>query len=155
MKDKKDEFMEDILGIVREGEQYLLFTLHKKNYAVPVSKIKEIIRMQSITEIPNVPRYIKGVINLRGEIVQIMDTRCRLKFPEIEYTKFSVIIVVESNGSHFGLTTDEVKGLYGIKENEILELNGNEDAADYLIGKTTVSEYTVNVLDIDKLIGES
>ena len=77
-----------------------------------MSNIKEIIRMQSITKIPNVPNYIKGVINLRGDIVQIIDTRLRLNLDPVEYNKFSVIVVVDVEDTQFGITTDEVKGLF-------------------------------------------
>ncbi len=155
MKEKKDDFMEDVLGIVKEGKQYLVFTLDKKNYALLVSNIKEIIRMQSITKIPNVPNYIKGVINLRGDIVQIIDTRLRLNLDPVEYNKFSVIVVVEVADTQFGITTDEVKGLYGIKDDDVKEVESGDYLDNYLTGQVAVNEGIIRILDINKLMGES
>jgi purine-binding chemotaxis protein CheW len=155
MKEKKDDFMEDVLGIVKEGKQYLVFTLDKKNYALLVSNIKEIIRMQSITKIPNVPNYIKGVINLRGDIVQIIDTRLRLNLDPVEYNKFSVIVVVDVEDTQFGITTDEVKGLYGIKDDEVKEVEGGDYLDNYLTGQVAVDEGIIRILDINKLMGQS
>ena len=155
MKEKKDDFMEDVLGIVKEGKQYLVFTLDKKNYALLVSNIKEIIRMQSITKIPNVPNYIKGVINLRGDIVQIIDTRLRLNLDPVEYNKFSVIVVLEVEDAQFGITTDEVKGLYGIKDDEVKEVEGGDYLDNYLTGQVAVNEGIIRILDINKLMGQS
>ena len=114
--------MSDFLNKFEEEEevdyslnQYLTFIIDKRYYAYPIKIVKEIIEMQDITEVPEFPEYSKGVINLRGTIIPIIDVRLRFHKPEAEYTEKTCIIVVYIGELEVGFivdTVDEVLDLF-------------------------------------------
>lgn len=95
-------------------DMYLNFGVSKEEYAVGIMDVTEIVGMQKIIEVPDVPGYIKGVINLRGKVIPVMDIRLRFNLAEREYDDRTVIIVLDVQGTLTGLVVDRV--------NEVLEL---------------------------------
>ncbi|MDF2939060.1 MAG: purine-binding chemotaxis protein CheW [Paenibacillaceae bacterium] len=89
-------------------EQYVQFSIHEENYSIRISGIHEIIRMQTITSIPNAPAYMKGVINLRGTIIPVINLRNLFFMEEVEPTKASRIIVVNYRDKPMGIIVDKV-----------------------------------------------
>lgn len=85
----------------REGK-YLTFSLAREDYGIGILKVKEIIGMLPITSVPQTPDYIKGVINLRGRVIPVIDLRLRFGMQEIEYTERTCIIVIETQASQMG-----------------------------------------------------
>ncbi|MGD1970542.1 MAG: chemotaxis protein CheW [Desulfobacterales bacterium] len=105
-----------------EGK-YLIFNLGTEEYGIGILKIKEIISMHPITPVPQTPKYVKGVINLRGKVIPVTDLRMRFGMEAIEYTPQTCIIVVEMDGQAgkglIGVVVDSVSEVLNIKGTEI------------------------------------
>ncbi|MCB1189209.1 MAG: purine-binding chemotaxis protein CheW [Leptospiraceae bacterium] len=95
---------------------YLIFTVNKRDYALDVHYLIEIIAIQPLSEIDNMPEYVKGVINLRGKIIPIIDVRLRLKLPTKEYSEFTCVLIVKLGELFFGMVVDAVQELIHIPE---------------------------------------
>ncbi len=138
-----------------DGQQYLTFVLGAEEYGIDVLKVQEIKAYAAITAIPNTPSYIKGVINLRGSIVPIMDLRTRFGLPEIEYTKFTVIIVIRVGAKVVGLVVDAVSDVLSVAGAQIEpppEL-GADAGTSYMTGMAKVGQKLVQIIEIERLVG--
>lgn len=114
---------ENILHAVedtRDGK-YLTFSLDRETYGIEIRYVIEIVGIQSITKIPEVPEYIKGIINLRGKIIPVMDARLRFSMVQKEYNDRTCIIVIEINDKSMGLIVDMVSEVIAIPEGSIIE----------------------------------
>ena len=141
-----------------EGK-YMTFTLKNEIYGIPIGTVKEINAMMTITEVPNTPKYIKGVINLRGKIISIMDLRIRLGMEEIEYSERTCIIVVEVQNNEkgkkkIGIVVDHVAEVIEIKNSELEDFE--EDLADglnaFINGIAKVKDKIIIILDIERIV---
>lgn len=140
-----------------EGK-YLTFLLKNETYGIPISSVKEINAMMSITLVPNSPNYIKGVINLRGKIISIMDLRTRLGMEEIIYSERTCIIVVEvaseKGKKKMGIVVDHVAEVIEIKNSELEDYE--EDAQNlqefFINGIAKVKDKIIIILDINKIV---
>ena len=106
----------------REGK-YLTFTLAGEEYGIGILKIKEIIGMMPITTVPQTPAFVKGVINLRGKVIPVMDLRLRFGMDAMDYTERTCIIEVEIEGKDTKKNRDElykILNLLGVKESQIM-----------------------------------
>lgn len=101
--------------------RYLIFLLDQETYGIEIKYVTEIIGIQTITEIPELPDYVKGIINLRGKIIPVMDVRLRFKKPAKPYNDRTCIIIVDIHGSAIGLIVDSVTEVLSIPEEEIVE----------------------------------
>lgn len=101
------------------GTTYLTFVVEQVCYALDIRHVTEIIGLQPITPIPNLPGYIRGVINLRGKVIPVMDVRARFSIPQCTYHDRTCIIVVDVNSSTIGLVVDAVSEVVDIKPHEI------------------------------------
>lgn len=99
--------------------KYLTFTIGQVSYALEIGIVTEIIGLQKITPVPNVPPFIKGVINLRGKVIPVMDVRARFHLEEQLYHDRTCIIVVEVEGSSVGLVVDAVSEVLDLPEQNI------------------------------------
>ncbi|MCX7797132.1 MAG: chemotaxis protein CheW [Melioribacter sp.] len=130
-----------------EGK-YLKFSLGTEHYGIEILKIIEIIRLIKITPVPNTPKYVKGVINLRGNIVPVVDLRLKLNMPEKEYDTKTRIVIVEDKIDglliRVGLIVDEVEAVYDVKASEI------EEAPNF--GKNDTDEYILALAKTDTTI---
>jgi len=139
--------------------KYLTFVLGRESYGVPVLKVREIIRITDITAVPQMPPYIKGVINLRGKIVPVMDLRIKFALAKAETTERTCIIVVQvslPSGAkpHVGLIVDAVEEVSNIAAGDIEptpDFGGSLDT-DYLLGMAKVSGAVKALLDIDRVV---
>lgn len=119
--------MADIVENTMEMEEdtqkdlYLTFSLGKESYGIEIKYVTEIIGLQSITEIPELPEYIKGIINLRGKIIPVLDVRLRFKKEPKEYNDRTCVIVVDIKNISIGLIVDSVSEVLTITENNIVE----------------------------------
>lgn len=141
-----------------EGK-YMTFTLKNEIYGIPIETVKEINAMMTITEVPNTPKYIKGVINLRGKIISIMDLRLRLGMQEIEYSERTCIIVVEVPNNEkgkkkIGIVVDHVAEVIEIKNSELEDFE--EDLVDglnaFINGIAKVKDKIIIILDIERIV---
>jgi len=105
---ENNENEEDELLIEGEVIQLVSFLLDKVEYGVDILSVHEILRIHEITRLPNTPDFIKGVINLRGNVIPVVDVRLRFGFPEADYTDLTRIIVIENEGKQVGLLVDNV-----------------------------------------------
>ncbi|MBP5310983.1 MAG: chemotaxis protein CheW [Lachnospiraceae bacterium] len=136
--------------VFSEATQYIKIAVGEEFYGVDISVIENIVRMQRITRVPNVAAYIKGVINLRGEIVPIMNLRLKIGLEEIEYTKDTRIIIIKTeNYGKIGLIVDAVKEVVALEEDQLEKLpydNTEENHFVSAVGK--VDNTLVSVLDL-------
>lgn len=99
--------------------KYLLFVVGVEEFGIEISCVQEIINMVSITQVPSTPSYVKGIINLRGDIIPVIDVRVRFRMEERPYDDLTCIIVIEQKGYNIGLIVDGVNEVKYIKENNI------------------------------------
>ena len=141
--------------------QYLTFQLAGEFYGVDILKVQEIRGWTPATVIPNAPAYVKGVINLRGSIVPVIDLRLRLNMPTAEYTDATVVIILsvarEGHQQTVGLVVDSVSDVLNIADGEIRAVPKiNElEQAQYLAGIASQDEELVLVLDANLLFDNS
>ena len=140
-----------------DHSQYLTFALGGEEYGVEILKVQEIRGYTSITPIPNTPPHIKGVMNLRGAIVPVVDLRSTLAMPTTEYSPFSVIIVVTVGTRVMGLIVDAVSDVLDVARTDIHPTPdfGTRIDARFIQGMARVGDKLVVLLDIDRvLVGE-
>ena len=141
-----------------EGAQYLTFLLNGEEYGVDILRVQEIKGWMQTTEIPNTPDYIRGVINLRGAIVPIVDLRLRFGMPEVDYTATTVVIVLkiehESGERTIGFVVDAVSDVYNVTDDQYNAAPdfGAHVHTEFIRALATVDEKMVILLDIDELI---
>ncbi len=141
----------------KEGK-YLTFTLVGEEYGIGILKIKEIIGMMPITSVPRTPDYVKGVINLRGKVIPVLDLRRRFGMEEIPYTERTCIIVVEiqSEGGMvmIGIVVDSVSEVLSIKGEDIeaTPAFGAKLETDYILGMAKMEGGVKILLDIDRVL---
>lgn len=148
----------DILTSGDESQQqYLTFMLAGEEYGVDILRVQEIKGWDTVTQIPNTPAYIRGVINLRGTIVPIIDMRARFGLEDLAYGPTTVVIVLKVNNQDksriMGIVVDGVSDVYNMPEEEIKPSPdfGNAVDTDFVKGLATVNEKMVIVLDIDHM----
>lgn len=141
-----------------QGGKFLTFTLSKEEYGIPIQKVKEIIGMMEITEIPKTPDFIRGVINLRGKIIPIMDLRLKFGLQQKDYNDRTCIIVVEmlveDIKRQIGIAVDAVSEVMNIQKAEIEEPPeyGDHSSTEFLTGLGKVKGKVVLLLDIAKVL---
>jgi purine-binding chemotaxis protein CheW len=106
-------------GIAEDGSKYLTFTIGEVCYGLDIRGVTEIIGLQSITPVPELPEYVKGVINLRGRVIPVMDVRARFRLKTQEYHDRTCIIVIEVNNASVGLVVDAVSEVINISDDDI------------------------------------
>lgn len=139
-----------------QDEKHLLFYLNEEFYGIPILKVNEIIGLMNITHVPNTPNFMKGIINLRGKIIPVMDLRIKFSMPEKEYDEQTCIIIVEIpiNGltKFVGVIVDKVSEVVSINSSDVEEPPQFADEADFLIGVGKIKDKIVMLLDIEKIV---
>lgn len=141
--------------------KYLTFRLGKESYGVAVLKVREIIRLQEITIVPQMPEYVKGVINLRGKVIPVIDLRRKFELEVMEDTELTCIVVVQvrlatGEERQMGLIVDAVEEVLNIAPAEIEETPdfGTTLSADYIQGMAKVKGSVKTLLQIDKVVND-
>lgn len=141
----------------REGK-YLTFTLAEEEYGIGILKIKEIIGMLPITSVPRTPDFVKGVINLRGKVIPVIDLRLRFGMGEIDYTELTCIIVVEIDGQAgtvlIGIVVDSVSEVLNIKGEDVEDTPtfGTKLDTEYILGMAKMEGGVKILLDINRVL---
>ena len=141
----------------KEGK-YLTFSLASEEYGISILKIKEIIGMMPITSVPQTPEYIKGVVNLRGKVIPVMDLRLRFSMPAMDYTERTCIIVVEISGQagtvQVGIVVDAVSEVLNIKSEDIEPTPsfGTKLNTDYILGLAKMGGGIKILLEITRVL---
>jgi len=140
-----------------QKDKFLTFTVGKEDYGLEIYHVTEIIGIQKITEVPDMPDYVKGVINLRGKVIPIMDVRKRFKFEERAYDDRTCIIVVNINDTSLGLVVDTVKEVSDIPEKDIQPppeiAEGNRQF--FIRGLGKIEDDVKILLDAEKLLSKN
>ena len=147
-----------ISSMSREGK-YLTFELDSEEYGLEILKVKEIIGIMNITPVPQTPSYVKGVINLRGKVIPVIDLRLKFKMEPIEYNERTCIIVVniagESGGEIMvGIVVDSVSEVLNINADEIEDTPtfGTKLDTEYILGMAKIKGGVKIMLDIDRVL---
>ena len=141
-----------------DNSQFLTFQLDNEAYGVDILRVQEIKGWVPVTRIPNTPEYLKGVLNLRGTIVPIIDMRMRFNLESMEYNAETVIIVLSvqtgSGERVVGIVVDSVSDVLSVQTSEIKPSPdfGNSVNTEFIDGLATVEEQMVMLLDIDKML---
>lgn len=146
------------LGVAVNADQYLTFMVADEEYGVDILRVQEIKGWDRVTPIPNTPPYVRGVINLRGTIVPIIDLRLRFNLDQIDYGPTTVVIVLKVEVSDrdriMGIVVDAVSDVYAVPAVELRpapDFGGNV-SVEFVRGLATVDEKMVIILNIDELL---
>ena len=136
------------------GNEFLAFTLGKEEYGIDILKVQEIRGYEAVTRIANAPAFIKGVVNLRGIIVPIVDMRIKFHLGEPTYDQFTVVIILNIGGRVMGMVVDSVSDVITLSADQVKPAPemGTAFNTDYLIGLGTLDERMLILIDIDKLM---
>ena len=138
----------------QSGGEYLTFILGTEEYGIEILKVQEIRSYEAVTKIANTPNFIKGVVNLRGNIVPIVDLRMRFKLTNAEYNDTTVVIILNINNRTMGIVVDGVSDVLQLNSTQISpvpELVSNIDTK-YLLGLGSVEERMLILVDIEQLM---
>jgi purine-binding chemotaxis protein CheW len=147
------------MDVMTVAGKYLTFTLGNEEYGVPVLKVREIIKVMDITQVPQVPLHVLGVINLRGKVIPVIDLRRKFGLPSLEHTDRTCIIVADvdlaSATVMMGIVVDSVSDVLSVTDSEIDETPdfGGQNTSDYLLGLAKVKGTVKILLDLDRVLG--
>lgn len=139
--------------VTERGGKYLTFKLAEEEYGVEILKVREIIGVMDITAVPRMPGYMKGVINLRGMVIPVVDLRLKFELPEAAHTEQTCIIVVDV-GREIGIIVDTVSEVLDIEGSHIEpppSMGGSVDTS-FILGMGKVSDAVKILLDIDRVL---
>lgn len=143
-------------NVRREEEQLVVFNLSSETYGVDISAVREIIRMQVITEVPRTPDFVEGVINLRGKVIPVIDLHKRFDLPLVEETSNTRIMVVEVENVTVGMIVDSVSEVLRISKDSIDPpppvISGVDSA--YLRGVGKLEDKLIILLDLNQVLHE-
>lgn len=136
------------------AQEFLSFTLGKEEYGIHILGVQELRGYENVAHIANAPDFIKGVINLRGIIVPIIDLRIKFNFDAPRYDQFTVVVILNVGGRTIGMVVDSVSDVILLDPERIKPAPqmGTTVDIDYLIGLGTIDERMIILIDIEKLI---
>jgi len=139
---------------VARGGKFLTFYLGDEEYGLEILKVQEIIGLMSITRVPRTPEFVRGVINLRGKVIPIVDLRSKFRMEAVEDTEETCIIVVQTQGVQFGVVVDRVSEVVDLKDENIEEAPefGAEIDTDYILGMGKSGTRVRILVDIDRVL---
>lgn len=134
--------------------EYLTFVLGAEEYGLEILKVQEIRGYDSVTQIANTPEFIKGVVNLRGKIVPIVDLRIKFNLGKVEYDEFTVVIILNLNGRVVGIVVDGVSDVMALQDDQIRDVPSLVTSIDtkYIVGLATVEEQMLILVNIEQLM---
>ncbi|MCU7906136.1 MAG: chemotaxis protein CheW [Candidatus Thiodiazotropha sp. (ex Epidulcina cf. delphinae)] len=134
--------------------QFVTFILMDEVYGINVMQVQEVLRVTEIAPVPGAPSYVLGIINLRGNVVTVIDTRTRFGLPSTEVDDASRIIVIESEKQVVGILVDAVAEVVELRENEIDAAPnvGTEESSRYIQGVATQEDNLLILVDLNKLL---
>jgi len=139
---------------IKNVSEYLTFKLGNEGYGIEILKVQEIRGYDQVTQIANTPDYIKGVINLRGMIVPILDLRIKFKLKNIEYDEFTVVIILQLHSRVVGIVVDGVSDVIELKAEQIRDVPSVVTCIDnkYVVGLATLDQRMLILINIEQLV---
>ena len=136
--------------------QLVTFRLDAEAYGINVMQVQEVLRVTEIAPVPGAPAYVLGIVNLRGNVVTVIDTRRRFGLPTAEITDASRIVIIESGEEVIGILVDSVSEVVELRQSaiELAPSVGTEESSRYIQGVATRSEDLLIVVDLNKLLSE-
>ncbi|MDH3354407.1 MAG: chemotaxis protein CheW [Chromatiales bacterium] len=134
--------------------EWVTFHLLDEKYAVNVTHVREVLKNTNISPVPGAPYFVLGIINLRGNIVTVIDTHSRLSLAASEPTDSTRIVVVDMDGQVVGMMVDKVEEVVNLKESEIdyAPNVGNDDSSNFIHGVSQRDEELLILVDLDKML---
>ncbi len=146
-------------GAVAAGitNEYLTFRLGNEEYGIEILKVQEIRGYEAITQIANAPDFIKGVVNLRGIIVPIIDMRIKFNLSDVNYDQFTVVIILNVAGRVMGIVVDGVSDVINLTADQLRAAPGLGAVIDteYIMGLGTIDDRMLILIDIEKMMSSS
>ena len=141
-------------GVHDLAGKYLTFVLDREEYGIEILKVREIIGMIDVTPVPQVPHYIKGVINLRGKVIPVADLRLKFGMDEKGYDEATCIIVLDVSGKQIGAIVDTVSEVLDVTGDQIEPTPdfGSKLDTEYILGMGKIGNNVKILLDIDKVL---
>jgi purine-binding chemotaxis protein CheW len=137
-----------------QGKEFLAFKLGTEEYGIDILKVQEIRGYEAVTRIANAPEFIKGVINLRGIIIPVVDMRIKFQLGEPVYDQFTVVIILNINGRVVGMVVDSVSDVTTLRPDQIKAAPdlGTAFSSEYMIGLGTIDQRMLILVDIYRLM---
>lgn len=144
----------DLEEVIEPTSEYLTFVLGKESYGIEILKVQEIRGYDQVTKIANTPEFIKGVINLRGRIVPIVDLRIKFHIGQVEYNELTVVIILNLDGRIVGIVVDGVSDVMGLKSSQIRNVPDIVALIDtkYVTGLASVEDKMFILVNIEQLM---
>lgn len=144
------------LAIVGDTTQFIKIRIGEEDYGVDIKNIENIVRMQHITRVPNVAKYIKGVINLRGVVIPVFSLRLKMGLEEVPETKASRIIILKVDGDNVGLIVDEVREVVTLNnaDTEKMYHDPSDPTQNFLMGVGKDGDNLISLLDINEVLAD-
>jgi purine-binding chemotaxis protein CheW len=154
---EKEQMQPEIIEtkrINRMADKYLTFCLDGRNYGIEISYLMEIVALTDITEVPDMKDYVKGVVDIRGRVVPVFDTRLRLGLPELEYMERTCVMILSVNNNSVGLIVDSVREVVKIPKEDIDQVHTDIEKHDdqCIKAMSRVKDDAVILLDVEKII---
>ncbi len=147
------------LAILAKPGKYLSFVLGREEYGLEILKVQEIIGMMTVTKVPRTPHFVRGVLNLRGRVIPVVDLRGKFAMASVEDTEKTCIIVVQVSQNDLtvtmGIIVDEVSEVLNFAVDQIEpapSFGGGMEAADYITGMGKLGKKVVILLDVDRVL---
>ncbi len=149
MSQQDDEISDPVL-------QWVTYHLQDEVYGINVMQVQEVLRITEIAPVPGAPNYVLGIINLRGSVVTVIDTRSRFGLMPKESDDLSRIIIVEVNGNVLGMLVDSVAEVVYLHQSEIdtAPSVSNDDSSRFIQGVCSRENYLLIIVDVDKFLSE-
>ena len=135
---------------------YVTFSLADETYAIDVLQVQEVLKLTEIAPVPGVPNYILGIINLRGDVVTVIDARRRMSLPDREPDDASRIVIIDVDNQNVGILVDSVAEVVQISPEAIdpAPAVGNDQTSRFILGVTSTAEGLTILIDLNKLLSE-
>ena len=136
--------------------QWVTFHLENEKYGIKVMQVQEVLRMTEIAPVPGAPHYVIGIINLRGSVVTVIDTRRRFGLPDVDTDDETRIVIVEANNNVVGILVDSVAEVVDLKISDIETAPnvGNDESSKYIQGVSSRENELLILVDVNKLLSE-
>ena len=136
--------------------QWVTFHLENEKYGIKVMQVQEVLRMTEIAPVPGAPHYVLGIINLRGNVVTVIDTRRRFGLADVENDDETRIVIVEANNNVVGILVDSVAEVVDLKMSEIETAPnvGNDESSKYIQGVSSRENELLILVDVNKLLSD-
>ncbi|MFK5914935.1 MAG: chemotaxis protein CheW [Woeseiaceae bacterium] len=136
--------------------QWVTFHLENEKYGIKVMQVQEVLRMTDIAPVPGAPHYVLGIINLRGNVVTVIDTRRRFGLDDVEHDDETRIVIIESNNNVVGILVDSVAEVVDLKVSEIETAPnlGNDESSKYIQGVSSRGNELLILVDVNKLLSD-